>query len=160
LTAGHALPIRLSQMSINSDARHPPGNIARVPAGHMPGDADRIPWLTVVVALTNALIAATTPKVAICSALKRRHPHAIIGGRNGMRLIFTQEFACADGRPFRRAARACHAGNSAGKPVRHGRPSAHQEDTAVAPIDPQVAAIVEHIVTALSLQQASMTVPA
>jgi hypothetical protein len=30
----------------------------------------------------------------------------------------------------------------------------------VAPIDPQVVAIVEHFVTALSLQQASMTVSA
>ena len=66
-TVGTALAARLGWPFQEGDALHPPGNIAKLAAGHPLTDADRGPWL----ARIQEWIAAHTDGVITCSALKR-----------------------------------------------------------------------------------------
>jgi carbohydrate kinase (thermoresistant glucokinase family) len=103
---------------------------------------------------------AGIPGIVTCSALKKRYCDAIIGSRGGVQLVYLA------GSP------ALISGIIAG---RHAHfmpasvlesqfatlePPTVKEDPIVAPIDEPVAAIVDHIVTALSSRRASMMVPA
>lgn len=71
-TVGRALAERLGAAYLDGDDLHPPGNIARMRAGHPLTDEDRWPWLDDV---GRWLAAHTTPTggVTACSALRRAY---------------------------------------------------------------------------------------
>jgi len=70
-TVGALLARRLRVPFLEGDSLHPPGNVAKMAAGHPLDDADRAPWLDLV----GAWLADGTAGggVAACSALARRY---------------------------------------------------------------------------------------
>jgi len=159
-TVGRVLADRLGWEFVDGDALHPPANIAKMEAGQPLDDADRAPWLAAIAARIDEWLAAGTPGVVTCSALKRRYREAIIGGRRAVRLIYLA------GSP---ALIACRIAGRRGhfmpaslleSQLAALEPPAAEEYPIIVRIEKPIAAIVEHIVTALSLRQVSMTVPA
>ena len=70
-TVGRRLAESLGWPYHEGDDFHPPENVARMRAGVPLGDADRAPWLAALAALVARCVAAGTPAVLACSALKR-----------------------------------------------------------------------------------------
>jgi gluconokinase len=67
---GARLAGRLDGAFIEGDALHPPANIAKMSAGTPLTDADRLPWLDLIVAEIKRRLVAGQSVVASCSALK------------------------------------------------------------------------------------------
>lgn len=78
---GALLAERLGGAFVEGDDLHPPGNRAKMAAGHPLADEDRWPWLDRVAA---ALEAAPAPAVAACSALRRAYRDRLRAGAPGL----------------------------------------------------------------------------
>lgn len=159
-TVGRALADRLQCEFVDGDDLHPPANVAKMHSGQPLDDADRAPWLAAIAARIGAWIADGRLGVITCSALKRRYRDAIVGGRRAVRLVYLE------------GSQNLIAGRLADRPG-HFMPAsllASQFDALEPPtltesaismrIDKTVAAIVDDIVTALSLPAASIKEPA
>jgi carbohydrate kinase (thermoresistant glucokinase family) len=72
-TVGGVLAGRLGWDLGEGDDLHPPGNVAKMAAGHPLTDADRAPWLALVRAWIDEHVAAARPGIVTCSALKRKY---------------------------------------------------------------------------------------
>jgi carbohydrate kinase (thermoresistant glucokinase family) len=159
-TVGLALAVRLGWLFEDGDALHPSANIAKMRAGQALDDADRAPWLAAIAARIDAWRAVGTPGVVTCSALKRRYRDALIGERDGVRLIYLA------GEPQLIAGRiADRQGHFMPASLLQSQfaalePPAAEEDPIIVSIKGTVVEIVEDIVTALSRRRASMMVPA
>lgn len=68
-TVGRLLAEQLEWPFQEGDLLHPPGNVAKMAAGHPLTDDDRWPWLTRI----HEWISAHPDGVITCSALKRRY---------------------------------------------------------------------------------------
>ncbi|MHB8378672.1 MAG: gluconokinase [Acidimicrobiales bacterium] len=72
-TVAKALAARLNYEFIDADWLHPPGNIAKMSAGHPLSDDDRDPWLHAVGQHVKRESATHRGTVTACSALKRAY---------------------------------------------------------------------------------------
>lgn len=72
-TVGAALAEDLGARFVDGDDLHPLTNVEKMAAGIALDDDDRMPWLRVV----GRTLAAETPIVVACSALRRRYRDAI-----------------------------------------------------------------------------------
>ena len=70
------------------DDLHPPGNVAKMRAGHPLTDADRLPWLQSVARWIDDRLTAHEPGIITCSNLKHAYRDITIGGRAGVRLVY------------------------------------------------------------------------
>jgi carbohydrate kinase (thermoresistant glucokinase family) len=87
-TLGEALSRALGWPFRDADSFHPPANVARMSQGLALTDEDRAPWLAAIAAWIDARREAGEPGIVSCSALKRAYRRRIIGGRDGVRLVY------------------------------------------------------------------------
>lgn len=87
-TLGVALATLLGVEFADADEFHPPANIAKMRAGTPLDDADRQSWLAAIAARIDAWRARGQGGVVTCSALKRAYRDVILGGRDGVRLVY------------------------------------------------------------------------
>ncbi len=72
-TVARLLAQRLGWAYQEGDDLHSPENVAKMRAGTPLTDEDRDPWLHAIAAVIDGWLAAGTPGVVTCSALKRRY---------------------------------------------------------------------------------------
>jgi gluconokinase len=158
-TIAKALARHLGWRFIDGDDLHPPENVAKMHAGTPLDDGDRTPWLAAIAHQIDDWIAAGSPGVITCSALKRRYRDIIVGARPSVRLVFL------DGSPEVIAERlVTRSGHFMPASLLQSQfaalePPTADENPVFVRIEKPVEAIVGDIVTALSLQPASMSPP-
>lgn len=86
-TIGEALAKRLGWRFEDGDSFHPPGNVAKMKAGHPLNDDDRRPWLEAIAAEIERAAAARDHVIIACSALKRAYRDILIHGRRDTRIV-------------------------------------------------------------------------
>jgi gluconokinase len=148
-TIGEALAERLRWTFEDGDRFHPPGNVAKMSAGHPLTDADRRPWLQAIADEIDRLCKAGERAVIACSALKRAYRDILVHGRDDVRIVFL------DGTPdliaSRLAARKGHfmpPGLLASQ-FRTLEPPAGNENPVTVSIDAPVETVVDAIVRQL-----------
>lgn len=87
-TIAEALDRRLGWPFQEGDDLHPPANVAKMHAGTPLTDEDRWPWLDAIAAWIGARLADDGAGVVTCSALKRSYRDRLVGGRDGVRLVY------------------------------------------------------------------------
>lgn len=97
---------RLGWRTLEGDALHPPGNVAKMAAGRPLTDEDREPWLAAIAAWIGRAAEAGAPSIVACSALRRRYRDVLRAGGAGV--IFVHLGAPADVLARRMAGRAGH----------------------------------------------------
>jgi gluconokinase len=158
-TIGEALATRLGWHFIDGDDLHPPENVAKMHAGIPLDDSDRAPWLAAIARQIDDWIAAETSGVITCSALKRHYRDIVIGARPSVRLIYLA--GSAETIAKRLAARHGHFMPASLLQSQFAtlEPPTADENPVFVRIEKPVEAIVGDIVTALSLQLASIPPP-
>jgi gluconokinase len=86
-TVGKLLAQALGAEFAEGDAYHPPENIEKMRRGIPLEDADRWPWLQSLAAQIDRWLAAGTPMVLACSALKQSYRDVLAQGRPRMRFV-------------------------------------------------------------------------
>ena len=120
-TVGQLLADALGAEFAEGDAYHPPANIEKMRRGIPLEDADRWPWLQTLAAQIDRWLAAGTPVVLACSALKQRYRDILAKGRPGVRFVYLEgDKALIRLRLDRRRGHYMPA-SLAGQPVRHPR---------------------------------------
>jgi gluconokinase len=89
-TVGQLLADALGAEFAEGDAYHPPANIEKMRRGIPLEDADRWPWLQTLAAQIDRWLAAGTPVVLACSALKQRYRDILAKGRPGVRFVYLE----------------------------------------------------------------------
>jgi gluconokinase len=89
-TVADALARRLGWRFEDGDRFHPPGNVAKMSAGHPLTDEDRRPWLEAIAAEIDRICAADERVVVACSALKRAYRDNLVHGRNDVLFVFLE----------------------------------------------------------------------
>ena len=87
-TVGRAAAERLGWRFVDADDLHDAAAIARIRAGRPLDDEMRSPWLGRVREEIAEAIAAGSPTVIACSALKERYRHVLAGGVPQVRFVF------------------------------------------------------------------------
>jgi gluconokinase len=87
-TIGERLADRLGWTYEDGDSYHPPGNVAKMHAGHPLTDDDRWPWLKAIADAIDRETAAGQRMVIACSALKRAYRDVIVHGRDDVRIVY------------------------------------------------------------------------
>jgi gluconokinase len=150
-TIADHLAKRLGWRYEDGDQFHPPGNVAKMSAGHPLTDGDRWPWLKAIADEIDRLSASGERAVIACSALKRAYRDILVHGRDDIRIVFldgTQDLIAA-----RLAARKGHfmpLGLLTSQFATLERPGADERPIIVS-IDAPVEAIVDEIVSQLNL---------
>lgn len=148
-TIGEALAERLGWTFEDGDRFHPPGNVARMSAGHALTDEDRWPWLQAIADEIDRVCQAGGRAVIACSALKRAYREVLVHGRDDVRIVFldgTQDLIAG-----RLAARKGHfmpPGLLASQ-FKTLEPPVGNENPVTVSIDATIEAIVEDIVRQL-----------
>lgn len=86
-TIADALATRLGWRYEDGDRFHPPGNVAKMSAGHALTDEDRWPWLQAIADEIDRVCAADERAVIACSALKRAYRDILVHGRCDVRIV-------------------------------------------------------------------------
>ena len=89
-TVGQLLADALGAEFAEGDAYHPPANIEKMRRGIPLEDADRWPWLQTLAEQIDRWLAAGTPVVLACSALKQRYRDILAKGRPGVRFVYLE----------------------------------------------------------------------
>jgi gluconokinase len=89
-TIGQKLAKRLGWPYEDADTFHPPGNVAKMSAGHPLTDEDRWPWLKAIAAEVDRVLGAGGTIVIGCSALKRVYRDVLLHNRTDVRLIYLE----------------------------------------------------------------------
>lgn len=89
-TVGALLAQRLGWPFVDSDAFHPPENVAKMRAGIALTDEDRRPWLDAIAAWIDRARVSGEHGIVACSALKRHYRDRIIGERYDVRLVYLE----------------------------------------------------------------------
>jgi gluconokinase len=89
-TVGERLASRLGWLYQDADRFHPPGNVAKMSAGHALTDEDRWPWLNAIAAELDRMRSAGKQVVVGCSALKRAYRDVLVHGRSDVRLVYLE----------------------------------------------------------------------
>jgi gluconokinase len=138
----------------DGDKFHPPGNVAKMHAGHPLTDEDRWPWLQAIADEIDRVCVAGQHAVIACSALKRAYREILVHGRDDVRIIYlkgTQKLIA--GRLALRKGHFMPAGllTSQFKTLEPPDPS---ENPVTVSIDATVDAIVDDIIRQLKLDPA------
>ena len=158
-TIADKLAERLCWSFEDGDRFHPPGNVAKMSAGHPLTDEDRWPWLQAIADEIDRVCKAGRHAVIACSALKRAYRDILVHGRNDVRIIYlngTQELI-AD-RLAQRKGHFMPPGlfDSQFKTL---EPPGESENPVTVSIDAIVEAIVDDIVNQLGLSPADSGTP-
>lgn len=150
-TVADALAKRLGWRYEDGDRFHPPGNVARMSAGHPLTDEDRRPWLQAIADEIDRVCRQGERAVIACSALKRAYRDILLHGRADVRFVFlkgTQDLIAG-----RLAARKGHfmPPDLLASQFRTLEPPAAGEHPITVSIDAPVAAIVDDIIRQLKL---------
>ena len=150
-TVADALAKRLGWRYEDGDRFHPPGNVARMSAGHPLTDEDRRPWLQAIADEIDRVCREGERAVIACSALKRAYRNILLHGRADVRFVFlkgTQDLIAG-----RLAARKGHfmPPDILASQFRTLEPPAASEHPITVSIDAPVAAIVDDIIRQLKL---------
>ena len=150
-TVADALAKRLGWRYEDGDRFHPPGNVARMSAGHPLTDEDRLPWLQAIADEIDRVCRQGERAVIACSALKRAYRDILLHGRADVRFVFlkgTQDLIAG-----RLAARKGHfmPPDLLASQFRTLEPPAAGEYPITVSIDAPVAAIVDDIIRQLKL---------
>ena len=97
---------RLGWRTLEGDAIHPPGNVAKMAAGRPLSDEDRDPWLAAIGAWIGRAAEAAAPSIVACSALRRRYRDVLRAA--GDDVIFAHLVAPAEVLAARLAGRPGH----------------------------------------------------
>ena len=148
-TIGEKLAGRLGWTFEDGDRFHPPGNVAKMSAGHPLTDEDRWPWLQAIADEVDRICRDGERAVIACSALKRAYRDILVHGRDDVRIVFldgTQELIAA-----RLAARKGHfmPPGLLDSQFRTLEPPTGNENPITVSIDAPVEAIVDDIVRQL-----------
>jgi len=87
-TIAGALAERLVWRYEDGDKYHPPGNVAKMSAGHPLTDEDRWPWLRAIADEIDRTCQAGQHAVVACSALKHAYRDILVHGRDDVRIVF------------------------------------------------------------------------
>jgi gluconokinase len=87
-TIAEQLAQRLNWNFEDGDKFHPPGNVAKMSAGHALTDEDRWPWLRAIADEIDRSCCAGKRAVIACSALKRAYRDILVHGRDDVRIIY------------------------------------------------------------------------
>ena len=87
-TIARELAAALHCQFLEGDTLHPPANVEKMRGGTPLTDADRLPWLRVIVARIDKWRAHAESGVVTCSALKRAYRDILIGDRSGVTLAY------------------------------------------------------------------------
>ena len=150
-TVADALAKRLGWRYEDGDRFHPPGNVAKMSAGHPLTDQDRLPWLQAIADEIDRVCGEGERAVIACSALKRAYRDILLHGRADVRFVFlkgTQDLIAG-----RMAARKGHfmPPDLLASQFRTLEPPAAGEHPITVSIDAPVAAIVDDIIHQLKL---------
>ncbi len=150
-TVADALAKRLGWRYEDGDRFHPPGNVAKMSAGHPLTDEDRLPWLQAIADEIDRVCRQGERAVIACSALKRAYRDILLHGRADVRFVFlkgTQDLIAG-----RLAARKGHfmPPDLLASQFRTLEPPAAGEHPITVSIDAPVAAIVDDIIRQLKL---------
>jgi gluconokinase len=150
-TVADALAKRLGWRYEDGDRFHPPGNVAKMSAGHPLTDEDRLPWLQAIADEIDRVCRQGERAVIACSALKRAYRDILQHGRADVRFVFlkgTQDLIAG-----RLAARKGHfmPPDLLASQFRTLEPPAAGEHPITVSIDAPVAAIVDDIIRQLKL---------
>lgn len=158
-TIGEKLAERLGWTFEDGDRFHPPGNVAKMSAGHPLTDEDRRPWLQAIADEIDRVCKTGERTVIACSALKRAYRDILVHGRDDVRIVYldgTQDLIAS-----RLAARKGHfmpPGLLASQ-FRTLEPPAANENPVTVSIDAPIEAIVDDIVRRLELGPDSSSRP-
>lgn len=89
-TIAARLAERLSWTYEDGDRFHPPGNVAKMGAGHPLTDEDRWPWLQAIADEIDRICKAGGHAAIACSALKRAYRDLLVHGRDDVRIVFLE----------------------------------------------------------------------
>ena len=150
-TVADALAKSLGWCYEDGDRFHPPGNVAKMSAGHPLTDEDRLPWLQAIAEEIDRVCGEGERAVIACSALKRAYRDILLHGRADVRFVFlkgTQDLIAG-----RLAARKGHfmPPDLLASQFRTLEPPAAGEHPITVSIDAPVAAIVDDILHQLKL---------
>jgi carbohydrate kinase (thermoresistant glucokinase family) len=87
-TIARLLADRFGWQFQEGDALHPPENVAKMQGGTPLTDTDRLPWLQRIAQRIDDWRAQGQSGIVTCSALKRAYRDIVIGGREGVRLVY------------------------------------------------------------------------
>jgi gluconokinase len=87
-TIADALAKKLAWIYEDGDKFHPPGNVAKMSAGHPLTDEDRWPWLQAIADEIDHVCKAGRRAVIACSALRRAYRDVLVHGRTDVRVVF------------------------------------------------------------------------
>jgi gluconokinase len=150
-TVADALAKRLGWRYEDGDRFHPPGNVAKMSAGHPLTDQDRLPWLQAIADEIDRVCRQDGRAVIACSALKRAYRDILLHGRADVRFVFLKgtQYLIAG----RLAARKGHfmPPDLLASQFRTLEPPAAGEHPITVSIDAPVAAIVDDIIRQLKL---------
>jgi gluconokinase len=85
---GKRLAAELHWSFYEGDDYHPQSNVAKMSRGMALTDADRAPWIDALHELIVELRAQDEAAILTCSALKRAYRDRLVGGRNGVRIVY------------------------------------------------------------------------
>jgi gluconokinase len=87
-TVGTLVSRQLQWEFSDADWLHPPANVDKMHRGIPLTDEDRLPWLGKIAAWIDTRRRSDGGGVITCSALKRRYRDILVGGRDGVRLVY------------------------------------------------------------------------
>jgi len=87
-SVGKMLAENLGWDFYDADDFHPPENVAKMASGTPLDDSDRAPWLASLNELISSSLKADRPGVLACSALKERYRQKLMGGNDGVQLVY------------------------------------------------------------------------
>ena len=87
-TIAGALAERLVWRYEDGDKYHPPGNVAKMSAGHPLTDEDRWPWLNAIADEIARVCGRGEHVIIACSALKHTYRDVLLRGRDDVRFVF------------------------------------------------------------------------
>jgi gluconokinase len=152
-TIADSLAERLGWRYEDGDRFHPPGNVAKMSAGHPLTDQDRWPWLQAIADEIDRVCQSGERAVIACSALKRAYRDILVHGRRDVRIVFlngTQDLIAA-----RLAARKGHfmPPGLLDSQFRTLEPPGPDETPVTVSIDASVEAVVDDIIRQLKLDR-------
>jgi carbohydrate kinase (thermoresistant glucokinase family) len=89
-TVGAELSRKLGWPFRDADSFHPAANVEKMSRGVPLTDEDRAPWLAAIAQWIDERRRLSDPGIVSCSALKRAYRRRIIGGREGVRLVYLE----------------------------------------------------------------------
>lgn len=85
---GERLAAQLDWSFYEGDDYHPQRNIEKMSQGIALTDADRTPWLDALHELIGKLLGQDEAAILTCSALKRAYRDRLVGGSEGVRIVY------------------------------------------------------------------------